>query len=227
MRTLSVAVFLWTVCCWLGPRPAHAQDEDLDRCEDPLWAASPECAAPDMIVVPPPQPQQVIIVHQVQAPQPAPKPAMGMAPSLFLGGSMNMRTDEETFFMWLGMRLYPRPAQVSALVELGMEANFADQLQLIPTLRFGVALLPDEPESFWMQLFPALQIYGILGAHVPTSSSPQTLRTGIGLSSPLGLIVTLLALGEGVVIPNALELVVDHDVVYGERSFILKYGFGF
>ena len=150
-------------------------------------------------------------------------------PSVQVGLSINSRHgDDEQFFLSGGLRIYPNPQHWSMFAEGNIELLFDRQVSLIPTLKFGAAYLLDEPDSFMAQMLPAFMVYGIFGMHVPDKDNPQTIRMGLGINSPLGLIISLLILGEsGTPIPNGLEMAVDYDGVTAERVVHLKLVFGF
>lgn len=62
----------------------------------------------------------------------------------------------------------------------------------------------------------------------PDEDNPQTIQMGLGINSPLGLIISLIILGEsGTPIPNGLELAEDYDGVTAERTVHLKMVLGF
>lgn len=150
-------------------------------------------------------------------------------PSVQVGLSINSRDgDDEPFFLSGGLRFYPDPQHWSLFAEGNIELLFDREVSLIPTLKFGAAYLLDEPESFIAQMLPAFMVYGIFGMHIPDEDNPQTIRMGLGINSPLGLIVSLIAMGEsGVPIPNGLELAMDYDGVTAESVVHLKLVFGF
>lgn len=222
------------LCVLLGvASPLYAQDinEPCSSCEvsdDELFELEEfdgveETADGERIE---PVPQDIIVYEQAPRQEQGGN-GLGFAPSFIIGGSHQVGADAEDLYIWTGLKIYPKPRTWSGLLEVGATFNVGQELEVIPTLHFGVAYLPEEPDSFLFQMLPLLQVYGILGMYMPSEFNPQTVRTGVGISSPLGLIVSVLALGEGAIIPNGLEFIVDHDLVYGERRFVFQYGFGF
>lgn len=233
IKTLSILCFLMSLTAPLYAQEAVEQDEPCSSCavsessqDDELFELEEFEAVeqePSGELVEP-VPQDIVVYEQ------EPKPAqggssLGLAPSLVFGGSVQQ--GDEFLYIWTGLKIYPKPRQLSGLLELGATFELGQELGVIPTLHAGVAYLPEDPDSFVFQMLPAVQIYGILGMHLPTALNPQTIRTGVGISSPLGIIISILALGEGAIIPNGIELIVDHDLAFGERRFVFQYGFGF
>lgn len=174
-----------------------------------------------------PVPVEIIVEEQAPREDTTRAPGLGLAPSILLGGAHTFGDGFDQFHLWTGMKIYPKAMQWSPMLHLGLSMYFDEGVEVAPTLRAGVAFLPEDPEHFLMQMFPALEVYGIMGMYLPSALNPQTLRAGVGFTSPMGLIVTLIALGEGAAIPNSIELIMEQDLAFGERRFVLQYGFGF
>lgn len=90
-----------------------------------------------------------------------------------------------------------------------------------PTARLG--LLVRDREDTWMSSFMSwVRVYGIVGYRLP-GAGRSGLRTGVGLDSGMGLLLTAVGLKSGVPIPNAIEVIwegVDGD----EGSVALHLG---
>lgn len=142
--------------------------------------------------------------------------------------------DEQTdysFPLWIGATLYPSLGTISpfANLHLGFDFTVGDvrtTLEYLPTTRFGIAVLDNNPQNFESQLLPLFMGYVILGARYAPGEVSERLRVGIGLSSPAIVPASLYMCANGLPIPNIIEYVVELDLVTQRPQHTLMFGIG-
>jgi hypothetical protein len=135
--------------------------------------------------------------------------------------------------MWGGLKLFPEDEEWGTFFAPGVQLTFADtRVEVVPTLRLGMAYaltaeLEGGPDAV-ARTFTAFEGYALLGVKPPIGSRDVGLRVGVGVASPLGLIVSIASLGElGFPLPNGVELLVDQDLVTSRRTTRLNLTVGF
>lgn len=157
---------------------------------------------------------------------------MSLTPSLSVGrqwllGRSPGQLDERTS-VWLGAKFYPFVKDVSPILNFGASIEFNDAtFHVVPTLRVGLGYLTEEHDSYALQMLPVAEAYVILGAYVPQGGTLSTVRTGVGISSPLGGLLALTALAYEVPLPNSIELVRDTNLADGSHDLFLNFSLGF
>ncbi len=140
---------------------------------------------------------------------------------------------EPAISMWGGVKVFPDDEDWGAFFAPGLQLTLADtRVEVVPTLRFGMAyLLSDELEGgteALVRTFTAVEIYGILGIKPPIGNDDIGVRAGLGITSPLGLLVSLASLSElELPLPNGLEVHLDQDMITNARTWRMNLTVGF
>jgi hypothetical protein len=160
-------------------------------------------------------------------------PTAGGAILLHFHDEQPNRTEKTTysFPLWLGATLYPHLGPVSPFIsaQAGFDLTVGDTqtaVEYLPTMRLGVAILDGDPAKFETQALPVFTAYLIGGARYAPGAAHETLRAGIGISSPVIAAASLYLCANGVPLPNILEYVVEIDAYTGAPLHTLMFGIG-
>ncbi|MEM1348894.1 MAG: hypothetical protein AAGI01_10085 [Myxococcota bacterium] len=128
-----------------------------------------------------------------------------------------------------GARLHPNPGRLSLYATPGMSFEVGNgEADLIPTLRLGATYLGDDHQEYIRRMLPMVDVYGVAGVSLSTGGEFSELRTGVGLSSPLGVIVPLLTLGYAqIAVPNAVEFIIETNLGTRQQTYSLNFSIGF
>lgn len=157
-----------------------------------------------------------------------------LRPSVSLMGHLGF-IDEDFdlpgFGLWLGTNYYPWPDKYNAFWSLGIKLERNQELRhrpfaIVPTVRSGFAWLKGDPFLFKNQVFANLQIYGLLGRHIPAKQMPPFWRMGLGVISPRLVPANAMMLLWGVPLPNQLEVVFDTLPDGSQKEILLMLGIG-
>ncbi len=135
--------------------------------------------------------------------------------------------------MWGGLKLFPEDEEWGSFFAPGIQFTLANtRVEVVPTVRVGMAYaltgeLDGGPDAL-ARTFTAIEGYAILGIKPTIGSGDAGIRVGVGVASPLGLIVSIATLGElGFPLPNGIEFFVDQDLVSSNRVARLNLTWGF
>lgn len=158
------------------------------------------------------------------------------APSLSLGAAGGgLASTEEHVLLEIstGISFYPkRRGKVVPRINLGMDLDLLmpkegrTTVDWIPGMRIGLAMLKRDAHPFVRALLPWLSVHGIVGVRMPSDQRPVAMRLGIGVSSPLLVIVSAKAMEAGIPLPNMVELFVDLDPNHHTTAWYIKLGIG-
>jgi hypothetical protein len=146
------------------------------------------------------------------------------APSFYVGLT-NHGADQYSLPVRLGVTALWRQGHIAPFVSALHTFDLAggqDETVHVPGFRVGVAVLMGDETNFLNCAFPALQVYGLVGARL-AEHQPDALRLGVGLSSPVLFGVSVLA---EVPLPSTIEVYLDVEED-GPRATMLSVGVGF
>lgn len=163
------------------------------------------------------------------------KPVAPAAPSLSLGASGGWLASSEGTLLEIstGISFYPKQqGRLVPRINLGMDLDLHMQeeerttVDWVPSMRLGLALLKQDAHPFVRALLPWLSVHGIVGVRMPSDQRPVAMRLGIGVSSPLLVILSAKAMEAGLPLPNTVELLVDLDPNRHTTAWYVKLGIG-
>lgn len=111
----------------------------------------------------------------------------------------------------LGVALQPEGGHMVAPFvspQVDIELPGEGDASYVPTLRIGL-LVRDESPEYLSALMAWAQVYVLAGWRLPGGSQSAGSRIGVGIASPIALVLTVRALEAGVPIPNSVEFVID------------------
>lgn len=146
-------------------------------------------------------------------------------------GFIDEEFDWPGFGLWLGANYYPWPDRYNAFWSVGLKLERNQELRdrpyaVVPTLRSGFAALKGNPFKLKNQLFANVQIYGLVGRHVPVGGMPNFWRMGVGVISPRLAPANAMMLLWGVPLPNQVEIALDLAPDGQSKEVLLLMGIG-
>lgn len=108
-----------------------------------------------------------------------------------------------------GLDLMVRKSQyVGLFIGVAHAVELARETEHVPMLRLGVAV--PTSEDYVGALFPIFEFYGFAGRRFSDGRGGAN-RFGVGISSPIGLMVSAVALRYGLPVPNTFEMALDRE----------------
>ncbi len=159
---------------------------------------------------------------------PALRPSVSLMGHL---GLLNEEFDLPGYGLWAGFNHYPLPDRYNMFWSLGMKFEKNQELRTRPfsfvvAARSGFAWLKGNPFLFKNQVFANLQIYGVLGKHVPLPDAPNFWRMGVGVVSPRLAPANAMMLLWGVPLPNQIEFALDITPDGQQKELLILLGIG-
>src|SRR5207248_2638207 len=119
--------------------------------------------------------------------------------------------------LWLGIAMQTMPGHSVPFTAFGLEMNFrstfggAHYTEYTPEIRAGLAVLRTPTGDYVNRMFPNVEVYGIGGWRLPNRFEAGGARLGLGISSPL-LLLLVGETGCDVPLPTMLEGTVDYGI---------------
>lgn len=216
-RTMTRAAVVFAAMLVLAP-PAIAQEA----------TPTPEATPDDAVPVPRSEPRK----RARPIPDPGVTPSLGLLQAHVFAPGVNEIGYTAALPVFVGATFHPMPARVSPFSNVGVEMQFhpdGSRMSWVPTGRFGTAILMREREGepdFLRRLFPAFQVYGLVGWRIANGQRGDAARLGVGVASP---ILMPLSAGESCVpAPSLLEATMDvSDFKGGAREYQVRLGWFF